>query len=144
MLWPTSTRMGCPSSAGVPCFRPVLGEGGDRLNQQQPDHESPQAAGLLLQALPAQRSETLSCGLQPAPSCPACLTRGPRIPSPASWKRESNWLTWFMGHPRPVCCRGQGTTPTPTPLASSGHSVLSPPLSPGPQEDAAREAEPHP
>ena len=108
---------GCLSSAGVPRFRPVLGEGSDHLNQQQPDHESPQAAGLLLQALPAQRSETLSGGLQPAHSCPACLSRGPRIPSSASCKRESDWLTWFMhGTPPSGLLQRLRDDPCPHPL----------------------------
>lgn len=117
VLWPASTGVGCLSSAGVPRFRPVLGEGSDHLNQQQPDHESPQAAGLLLQALPAQRSETLSGGLQPAHSCPACLSRGPRIPSSASCKRESDWLTWFMhGTPPSGLLQRLRDDPCPHPL----------------------------
>lgn len=42
---------GVPSPAGIHRLRPVFSEGGDRHNQQQPNHESPQALGLLLQAL---------------------------------------------------------------------------------------------
>lgn len=81
--------MGCPSSAGVPRFRPVLGEGGDHLNQQQPDHESPQAAGVLLQALPAQRSETQQWT--------AACSFLPRLPRPRAPNPKSSFLEERIG-----------------------------------------------
>lgn len=52
-LWLLAMRTGCLFPAGIHLLRSVLSEGGDRLNQLQPDHEPPQAAGLLLQALSA-------------------------------------------------------------------------------------------
>lgn len=53
VLWPPAVRAGRLSPAGIHHFCPVLSEGGGPLHQQQPGHESPQAARLLLQALPA-------------------------------------------------------------------------------------------
>lgn len=52
-LWRRAPGAGCAFPTGIHCFRPFLREGGDRLNQQQPDTQSPQAAGLLVQALSA-------------------------------------------------------------------------------------------